>query len=93
MYTKGTYAFYDLHYNIIESAIMCLNDVDVRRAYATVFSQPKMQYSDTMFEKQLENLTESPVSILNSYRLEGRLPEAFRGKNLDALCQVGTDYD
>lgn len=93
MYTKGTYAFYDLHYNIIESAIMCLNDVDVRRAYATVFSQTEMQHSDTMFEKQLENLTDSPVSILNSYRLEGRLPEAFREKNLDALCQVGTDYD
>lgn len=93
MYTKGTYAFYDLHYNIIESAIMCLNDVDVRRAYATVFSQTEMQHSDTMFEEQLENLTDSPVSILNSYRLEGRPPEAFRGKNLDALCQVGTDYD
>lgn len=93
MYIKGTYAFHDLHYNTIESAIMCLNDVDVRRAYATVFSQHEMQHSDTMFETQLENLIDSPVSILKSYRLEGRQPETLRGKGLDALCQVGTDYD
>lgn len=93
MYTKGTYAFHDLHYNTIESAIMCLNDVNVRRAYATVFSQHEMQHSDTMFETQLENLIDSPVIILNSYRLEGRQPETLRGKNLDALCQVGADYD
>ena len=52
-----------------------------------------MQHSDTMFETQLENLIDSPVIILNSYRLEGRQPETLRGKNLDALCQVGADYD
>lgn len=93
MYTKGMFAAHDLHYNIIESAIMCLNDVDARRGLAVTFSEPHVQHSDTMFETQLENLIDSPVSILNSYRLEGRQPETLRGKNLDALCQVGADYD
>ena len=31
MYTKGMFASHDLHYNMVESAIMCLNDVDDRR--------------------------------------------------------------
>lgn len=92
MYTKGMFAAHDLHYNIIESAIMCLNDVDDRRGLAVAFSKPHIQYSDTMFEKQLESMNK-PDLVFKSYRLEGRLPEAFRGKNLDALCQVGADYD
>lgn len=92
MYTKGMFAAHDLHYNIIESAIMCLNDVDARRGLAVTFSEPHVQHSDTMFEKQLEVMNK-PDLVFNSYRLEGRQPETLRGKDLDALCQVGTDYD
>lgn len=92
MYTEGMFAAHDLHYNIIESAIMCLNDVDARRGFAMTFSEPHIQYSDTMFEKQLEAMNK-PDLVFNSYRLEGRQPETLRGKGLDALCQVGTDYD
>lgn len=88
MYTKGMFAAHDLHYNIIESAIMCLNDVDARRGLAVTFSEPHIQYSDTMFEKQLEVMNK-PDLVFNSYRLEGRQPETLRGKDLDALCQVG----
>lgn len=92
MYTKGMFASHDLHYNMVESAIMCLNDVDDRRGLATAFSEPHIQYSDTMFEKQLEVMNK-PDLVFKSYRLEGRTPETLREKNLDALCQVGTDYD
>lgn len=88
MYTKGMFAAHDLHYNIIESAIMCLNDVDARRGLAVTFSEPHVQHSDTMFEKQLEVMNK-PDLVFNSYRLEGRQPETLRGKDLDALCQVG----
>lgn len=35
MYTKGMFASHDLHYNMVESAIMCLNDVDDRRGLTT----------------------------------------------------------
>lgn len=92
MYTKGMFAAHDLHYNIIESAITCLNGVDARRGLAVTFSEPHVQHSDTMFEKQLEVINK-PDLVFNSYRLEGRQPETLRGKGLDALCQVGTDYD
>ena len=92
MYTKGMFAAHDLHYNIIESAIMCLNYVDARRGLAVTFSEPHVQHSDTMFEKQLEVMNK-PDLAFKSYRLEGRQPETLRGKGLDALCQVGTDYD
>lgn len=88
MYTKGMFAAHDLHYNIIESAITCLNDVDARRGLAVTFSEPHVQHSDTMFEKQLEVMNK-PDLVFNSYRLEGRQPETLRGKDLDALCQVG----
>lgn len=92
MYTKGMFASHDLHYNMVESAIMCLNDVDDRRGLAMAFSELHIQYSDTMFEKQLEVMNK-PDLVFKSYRLEGRQPETLRQKNLDALCQVGTDYD
>lgn len=92
MYTKGMFASHDLHYNMVESAIMCLNDVDDRRGLAMAFSELHIQYSDTMFEKQLEVMNK-PDLVFKSYRLEGRQPETLRGKNLDALCQVGADYD
>lgn len=88
MYTKGMFAAHDLHYNIIESAITCLNDVDARRGLAVTFSEPHVQHSDTMFEKQLEVMNK-PDLVFNSYRLEGKQPETLRGKDLDALCQVG----
>lgn len=92
MYTKGMFASHDLHYNMVESAIMCLNDVDDRRGLAMAFSELHIQYSDTMFEKQLEVMNK-PDLVFKSYRLEGRTPETLRQKNLDALCQVGADYD
>lgn len=92
MYTKGMFASHDLHYNMVESAIMCLNDVDDRRGLVMAFSELHIQYSDTMFEKQLEVMNK-PDLVFKSYRLEGRQPETLRQKNLDALCQVGTDYD
>lgn len=92
MYTKGMFASHDLHYNMVESAIMCLNDVDDRRGLAAAFSEPHIQYSDTMFEKQLEVMNK-PDLVFKSYRPEGRQPETLRQKNLDALCQVGADYD
>lgn len=92
MYTKGMFASHDLHYNMVESAIMCLNAVDDRRGLAMAFSELHIQYSDTMFEKQLEVMNK-PDLVFKSYRLEGRQPETLRQKNLDALCQVGTDYD
>lgn len=92
MYTKGMFASHDLHYNMLESAIMCLNDVDDRRGLAMAFSEPHIQCSDTMFEKQLEVMNK-PDLVFKSYRLEGRTPETLSQNNLDALCQVGTDYD